>query len=387
MKISWNIQSLFELQYFVCPSCTYKNHSKQEFVDHAYNFHSESISQLKSITDDSISDVICPWNEIEIKEEISEQDDPFADIHQNGETLENKEDHEYKGSSSNLKNPHKSEECGESYSTKGHLNVDIDTVHLKELNRCELCSKDFATYTKLMKHKKIIHGELLQCKECDKIFKFPSDLRHHISSIHEGNRFQCDTCGLTYKRIQNYKEHILTHNGVKNYQCSICGKEYVTQKQLREHNTRKHGDKNHICTICNAAFPLRSLLVKHDNFVHQNVKNYECKYCKHLASSSGNLKRHIIHKHESHRKVQCTQCDRKFSKQGLLDNHIKNDHVHGNKCDSCGKSFSDSIKLKRHIKTVHEGRKDYKCDSCPMAYGQSGDLKRHKIRAHQNGPK
>ena len=91
MEDPWNIQSLFELQYFVCPSCTYKNHSKQEFVDHAYNIHSESISQLKSITDDSISDVICPWNEIEIKEEISEQDDPFADIHQNGETLENKE--------------------------------------------------------------------------------------------------------------------------------------------------------------------------------------------------------------------------------------------------------------------------------------------------------
>ena len=34
------------------------------------------------------------------------------------------------------------------------------------------------------------------------------------------------------------------------------------------------------------------------------------------------------------------------------------------KCESCGKSFSQTGDLKRHINTIHEGHKDYKCESC-----------------------
>ena len=34
------------------------------------------------------------------------------------------------------------------------------------------------------------------------------------------------------------------------------------------------------------------------------------------------------------------------------------------KCESCGKSFSETGSLKNHIHTVHEGHKDYKCECC-----------------------
>ena len=47
------------------------------------------------------------------------------------------------------------------------------------------------------------------------------------------------------------------------------------------------------------------------------------------------------------------------------------------KCGSCGKSFSERGKLKKHIHTVHEGHKDYKCESCGKSFSTSGDLKRH----------
>ena len=88
MEDPWSIQSLFELQFFVCPSCTYKNNSKQEFVYHAFTIHPESIHILKAINDDSISDVNCPWNDIEIKEEeILEQNNPLDDIYQNGDKI------------------------------------------------------------------------------------------------------------------------------------------------------------------------------------------------------------------------------------------------------------------------------------------------------------
>ena len=63
---AWNIQSIYDLQYFICPSCPYKNHSKQEFVNHAYDFHSESEEYLKNIRDGSLYDIEVPF-EIDTK--------------------------------------------------------------------------------------------------------------------------------------------------------------------------------------------------------------------------------------------------------------------------------------------------------------------------------
>ena len=67
MKNLWKFQSLYELQFFNCPACDYKDKSKQEFVDHACNVHPESINCLMNVSD--IHDVVCPWNRIDIKEE------------------------------------------------------------------------------------------------------------------------------------------------------------------------------------------------------------------------------------------------------------------------------------------------------------------------------
>ena len=44
-----DIQSLYDLQFFICPSCPYVNNSKQEFVNHAYFDHPESDQYLRNI--------------------------------------------------------------------------------------------------------------------------------------------------------------------------------------------------------------------------------------------------------------------------------------------------------------------------------------------------
>ena len=62
MESPWNIQSIYELQYFNCPSCAFKNHFKQEFINHAYDIHPESIEHLKNIDDKSLVDLLLPWN-------------------------------------------------------------------------------------------------------------------------------------------------------------------------------------------------------------------------------------------------------------------------------------------------------------------------------------
>ena len=68
MKNPWDVVSLYEFQYFLCPSCSYKQHdskfffeSKQEFVTHTFHTHPESVENFKKISDGSLNDVITPW--------------------------------------------------------------------------------------------------------------------------------------------------------------------------------------------------------------------------------------------------------------------------------------------------------------------------------------
>jgi hypothetical protein len=62
-KNPWKIQSLYELNYYICPSCSFKNHSKQILVNHAYEVHySHAMKYLDGIKNhNSFSDVILPW--------------------------------------------------------------------------------------------------------------------------------------------------------------------------------------------------------------------------------------------------------------------------------------------------------------------------------------
>ena len=55
------------------------------------------------------------------------------------------------------------------------------------------------------------------------------------------------------------------------------------------------------------------------------------------------------------------------------------------KCESCAKSFSQLVHLKRHILTVHEGHKDFRCENCGKSFSQAGYLKKHiYIIHHEN---
>ena len=60
----WDVDSLYEYQYFQCPACTFNHNSKQDFVCHTYNTHPESIEYFKNISDGSLNDILSPWEYI-----------------------------------------------------------------------------------------------------------------------------------------------------------------------------------------------------------------------------------------------------------------------------------------------------------------------------------
>ena len=49
----------------------------------------------------------------------------------------------------------------------------------------------------------------------------------------------------------------------------------------------------------------------------------------------------------------------------------------------CGKCFGISTQLTRHIRTVHEGRKDYVCPTCSKAFASTKSMNEHIDRNHK----
>ena len=52
-------------------------------------------------------------------------------------------------------------------------------------------------------------------------------------------------------------------------------------------------------------------------------------------------------------------------------------------CDICGAKCLTQQTLKRHVKTIHEGKKPFKCDICDVCFGQNSSLKRHISSVHE----
>merc|ERR1712062_459710 len=58
----WDVESFYEFRYYNCPSCSNRYTFLQDFVNHAYDAHPESINYLRKISDESLYDrVMPPW--------------------------------------------------------------------------------------------------------------------------------------------------------------------------------------------------------------------------------------------------------------------------------------------------------------------------------------
>ena len=181
----WNIQSLYELQFFNCPSCDFKNQSGQDFVDHAYNSHEECKEYLSNIRDDSLDGVICPWESIE--EEIKAEE--FYDEHDLG-------------------------------------NIEIDESVQDEVEEtkilCELCDTYFSSQTSLEKHQdsthisiiitddKNISNEPIEPKKSLKSVKYEDKLKNDPSLEEDYSKefkIHCQPCDLYFSSHASLKEH------------------------------------------------------------------------------------------------------------------------------------------------------------------------------------
>ena len=293
MENPWNIQSLYELQYFICPSCIFKNQSKQELVNHAYEFHPESIEYLMNLDDKSIIDLTFPW----IKDEKPEDEMEIKD-----------------------------EEYGEytDYNmqwTEPEVNITSEDGYLDENSE-----SNFTENPHEIKTEKPDHFE----EQYENSLSTSQSLKEHVTSQYEGVRFKCNHCEKSYTSKGHLNTHVKTvHDGVK----------------------------NHVCNHCEISFSIAGNLKAHIKAVHDGIKDHHCDFCGKSFSRPQHLKRHIKAVHEVVNDHVCNHCDKSFSQEGNLKRHIKAVHegVKDHVCGHCGKGFAEAGKLKRHVETTHTG--------------------------------
>merc|ERR1712037_935657 len=108
----------------------------------------------------------------------------------------------------------------------------------------------------------------------------------------------------------------------------------------------------------------------HHTVAGHDKKRAACTICGTSFGRISDLKRHIETVHEGKRKTD-------------LKRHMET--VHEGKrthCPQCSASFARKTDLKRHIETVHEGKKA-QCPICSASFSRQTDLKRHVESVHE----
>ena len=70
---------------------------------------------------------------------------------------------------------------------------------------------------------------------------------------------------------------------------------------------------------------------------------------------------------------------------GERDRHVRTVHEkrRDHACPHCAAAFGEAGHLKTHVRAVHEKRRDHACPHCAAAFSEAGHLKTHVRAVHE----
>ena len=271
-----------------------------------------------------------------------------------------------------------------------------DTNHVPRsmlyVPRCEACNLDFKNLTEYRDHQKQFHPVLISTSgEAVQKSTFVSQNKEL-----EKYKFECNICGRVFPRKHVLAKHIKKHSGIKEekpqvlVECKECNKIFRSQCELRDHNIVHHTPDAPIykCEQCGDEFKLQSLLNQHVKYNHVLQATILCGIdgCPKTFKTNSQLKWHLqtsAHLSNVDKPFKCQECGRGFQhRDGLKSHMLVHNDVKTFVCDQCpvNKVFrgKTAISLRDHKIRIHSGIKKYACKICSKPFNDNSACKRHE---------
>ena len=280
--------------------------------------------------------------------------------------------------------------CSEAFSSKIFLKIHNGKSHNLNVN-CSACNKNVRN---LVRHTKLYCRKILRsnkkeysCEFCVKPFSSKKLLRIHTNKDHLSKMY-CRHCKISLS-TEEHDEHLLSCCTEGNVKCEYCEIDFNCSTILMGHQTRKHGkprtNKELSCEICLKTFSKVRYLTEHKRKIHEGIKRkdeslFKCEFCDKTFETNLKLDSHQRLAHKQPRQ-KCGLCVKTFLTKRLLKIHIQNFHDLGQKnkitCEYCKKVFIRYNSIRRHIRDVHEKKRDHKCYICHKTFQRHVQLTTH----------
>ena len=212
-----------------------------------------------------------------------------------------------------------------------------------------------------------------------KLVKYISDTSKVVDGS-DGSLLKCNLCEKSYK-TGRVSRHVSGNHCTTEYQCPLCDYFRGNRKEMRMHINKTHEEmsqkdrKGGYCSICKKNV---SKLSDHTKRVHLKLRQHPCNLCGIEFYDKHDLKKHIRKVHEGKREI-CPECGLSFKR---IHEHIRVVHrreITKEVCPHCGKSYSQ---VKEHIRSVHENERNFSCHLCPLKTFTNATLKTH-LQVHE----
>jgi KRAB domain-containing zinc finger protein len=248
------------------------------------------------------------------------------------------------------------------------------------------------------------HEYRFECDVCDYGTDNSSIMKRH-EDMHAGVRYHCPNCAHASTTNSGLQKHIRTvHENRRDFECPECHKEFTQAGTLKTHRESVHEYVRHECPVaeCDKSYTLRAKCVTHIRLEHggdssltpirrtieeqieaSKSRNQSASSSSASSSSSSRRKSQFVRKEGHEYRFECDVCDYGTDQSGRMKIH---DEMHAGvryHCPNCAHASTAKTDLQRHIRTVHEKRKDFECPVCHKEFTQASGLKTHREAVHE----